>query len=268
MSPSRGVVLVGFGAIGQAVARILTERGHGDLIKAVGLRETSRPRAGLFADVPVITDPSALRGIDADLVIEVAGRDSVAPWGRAALSLGKDFAVSSTSAFADPALFNELKLLAQQHGAQLIIPPGALGGIDALSAASRMGLTVVEHRIIKPSLAWAGTEAESLCDLQSLTAPIVFFQGTAAEAAARFPQNANVAMVVALAGLGPEQSQVSLIADPTAGGNIHEIAAEGDFGRMTLRFENKALPDNPKSSAMTALGIVRLIENHDAGFSI
>ena len=268
MSPSRGVVLVGFGAIGQVVARILAERGHGGLIKAVALRETSRPKAGFLTGVQVITDPKTLCGIDADLVIEVAGRDSVAAWGRAALALGKDFAVSSTSAFADPVLFNELKLLAQQRDAQLIIPPGALGGIDALSAASRMGLTAVEHRITKPSLAWADTEAESLCDLRNLSSPTVFFQGAAAEAAARFPQNANVAMIVALAGLGPEKSQVSLIADPIAGGNIHEIAAEGDFGRMNLRFENKALPENPKSSAMTALGIVRLIENHDSSFAI
>ena len=257
----RGVVLVGFGAIGSAVARILDQRGHGGLIKAIALRDATRARTGLPQGVPVITDPGALAEIDAGMVVEVAGRDSVAPWGRAALSRGLTFAVSSTSALSDSALLAELVALAQAHATQLIIPPGALGGIDALAAASRMGLAEVHHTIIKPCAAWAGTEAERLCDLPNLTAATVFFHGPAADAATRFPQNANVALVVALAGLGPDKSQVSLVADPDARGNIHEISASGDFGQMSLRFENKALAENPKSSAMTALSVVRLIEN-------
>lgn len=261
MRNQRGVVLVGFGAIGSAVARILTERGNADLIKAVALRDPGRLRPGLPEGATVIYDPIALAEIEAGMVVEVAGRDSVAPWGRAALSLGLCFAVSSTSAFSDISLLNELRAQATARSTQLIIPPGALGGIDALAAASRMGLAAVAHTITKPCAAWKGTEAERLCDLANLTTATTFFQGSAAEAAIRFPQNANVALVVALAGVGPESSQVALIADPGAPGNIHEITASGEFGQMTLRFQNKALAENPKSSAMTALGLVRLIEN-------
>ena len=169
--------------------------------------------------------------------------------------------MSSTSAFSDSALFEDLQRLAAAHATRLIIPPGALGGIDALAAASRMGLSEVTHRIIKPCTAWVGTEAERLCDLADLTTATTFYQGSAAQAASRFPQNANVALVVAFAGVGPERSRVSLIADPAAMGNIHEITAAGEFGQFTLRFENKALAENPKSSAMTALSLVRLIEN-------
>jgi aspartate dehydrogenase len=96
----------------------------------------------------------------------------------------------------------------------------------------------------------------------------VFFEGTAREAAARFPQNANVALITALAGLGPEATRIALVADPEARANRHEIEAEGAFGRMALAFENAPLPENPKSSAMTALSLVRLIENRAAAVVI
>ncbi len=268
LSKCEGVVLVGFGAIGGAVARLLAERGSAARIVAIGLRETSRPRSSLPAGVPVLTDPSQLSGIDAGLVVEVAGRNSVAQWGRAALGFGMDFAVSSTSAFTDANLLDELMQTAKSNGAQLIIPPGALGGIDALAAAARMGLDQVEHRIVKPPRAWVGTEAETLCDLAKLRAPQMFFQGSAREAAARFPQNANVALVVALAGLGPDRTRVTLVADPVSAGNRHEIIATGAFGHMALQFDNASLPDNPKSSAMTALSLVRLIENTSASLVI
>ncbi len=265
--PAR-VVLIGCGAIGGAVLRLLDERGQGDRIAAIGLREGSARRPDLPFGVPVLTDPADLAGIQAGLVVEAAGRASVAPWGDAALSAGKDFAVTSTSAFADHALLDKMTQTATAHGARLIIPPGALGGIDALAAASRMGLTEVEHRILKPPHAWIGTEAETLCDLTNLTAPCAFFQGSARQAAAAFPQNANAALIVALAGLGPDQSRVTLVADPSIGGNRHEIKAAGAFGVMTLQLDNAPLPDNPKSSAMTAVGLVRLIENLNASVVI
>ena len=67
---------------------------------------------------------------------------------------------------------------AARTGGQLIVHPGALGGIDALAAARHMGLAEVEHRIVKPARAWAGTEAERLCPLDALTAPAAFFSGT------------------------------------------------------------------------------------------
>lgn len=262
-----GVVLVGFGAIGRAVWRILTERGTAGRIIAIALRDAGH-RDGLPDGVPVLAGPMVLAGVNAGLVVEVAGRDAVAPWGRAALAAGMDFAVSSAAALADDGLLAELTGLAVQNRRRLILPPGALGGMDALSAASRMGLDRVDHRITKPPIAWKGTAAESLCHLSGLTAAQAFFTGSAREAAMRFPQNANVAMISALAGLGPDQTQVTLVADPDATGNLHEIVALGAFGRMRLQFENAPLPDNPKSSAMTALALVRLIENNGAGLMI
>lgn len=264
------VVLVGWGAIGTAVARLLAEAGADARIVAVAVRDVAkaRMRGGIPDGAQLVSDPSQLVPIDADLIVEAAGRDSVGPWGRAALAAGVDFVVSSTSALADADLLAELRSLARNSGAQLIVHPGALGGIDALAASRHMGLAVVEHRIVKPARAWAGTEAETLCKLDALDGPTVFFGGSACEAATRFPQNANVALTTALAGVGPERTRVTLIADPAATLNRHEITAKGDFGRLDVMISNSPLPENPKTSAMTALNLVRLIENRTSALVI
>lgn len=250
------LVLVGWGAIGSEVARLLAARGAPVDLVAVGVRDTGRS-----LPYPMITDPAELAACSPDLVVEVAGRAAVLPWGEAALRAGADYAPVSTSAFAEHGVLDGLLALARSAGRQILIPSGALGGIDALSAAARMPLSSVTHEVTKPALAWRGTEAEALCDLARLTAPHCFFEGPAREAARRFPQNANVALITALAGLGPDATALRLIADPAAAANRHRVVAIGDFGRMDITLDNLPLAHNPKSSAMTALSLVRLIEN-------
>lgn len=250
------LVLIGWGAIGTEVARLLAARAAPVDLVAVAVRDVGRqlPHA-------VITSPAELASLRPDLVVEVAGRAAVMPWGEAALAAGADFAPASTSAFADAGTLDQLRAIARAHRRQILIPPGALGGIDALSAAARLPLAQVTHEVTKPALAWRGTKAETLCDLGGLTAPHCFFEGSARQAAQQFPQNANVAMITALAGLGPDATTLRLIADPAATANRHRVLATGDFGRMEITLDNLALAHNPKSSALTALSLVRLIEN-------
>ncbi len=255
------VVLVGWGAIGPRVAALL-EQGPGKVrICAVGVSDARRPRGGLPHGAFLIADPADLASIDADLLVEVASRRAVAPWAEAALRLGWDVAISSTSALTDTALLEDLTRTARQHSAQILVPPGALGGIDALSAAARLSLSEVRHDIVKPVAAWAGTRAEEMCDLGALTEPLTFYEGTARDAADAFPQNANVAVITALAGIGLDRTTVSMTADPAATRNTHTVRATGDFGTLTCTLENRALAANPQSSDLSALSIVRLIEN-------
>ncbi len=260
------VALVGWGAIAKTAAGLLAN----SPIDIVAVATTGRGPTP--TDLPLgarfIVDPAELAATGPDVVAEAASRESVGPWCRAGLDAGADVIVSSVSAFADAAVLDELRAHAARVGAQIHIQPGALAGVEALSAARRMGIDSVEHRIIKPPTAWAGTPADAYCSLDTLTTATAFFRSSAAEAARAFPNNANVAMTSALAGIGPDATQIVLVADPAATTNRHELTAAGAFGRLEVSISNHPLPGNPKSSAMAALSLVRSIENRAVAFVI
>ncbi len=100
--------------------------------------------------------------------------------------------------------------------------------------------------------------------LDSLSQPTEFFCGNAREAALQFPQNANVAAAIALAGIGFEKTEVSLNADPSVSMNQHSVIGEGAFGCAEMRIAAKALPGNPKTSWLGALSLARAVLNAGA----
>jgi aspartate dehydrogenase len=130
------------------------------------------------------------------------------------------------------------------------------------------GLSLVRYRSRKPPLAWRGSPAEKLVDLAALAKPAVLYRGNAREAALLYPQNANVAAAIALAGLGFERTEVELVADPAAAGNVHEIEVEGAAGRFAIELEGKPSRTNPKTSALAALSVARAIRNEQAAIVI
>ncbi|MCA0274425.1 MAG: aspartate dehydrogenase [Proteobacteria bacterium] len=256
---------VGWGAIASRVGELLADRQPDAVeIVAVAVRDAQRERAGLPQGARLIAGPDELAGLDLDMVIEAAGRPAVSAWGEAALRHAGSFVVSSTSAFTDEALLGLLLAVADEAGSRILVPSGALGDLGALAAASVLPLDDVRHSIVKPPRAWLGTKAAELVDLDKLTERTEFFAGSAREAAASFPQNANVAVITALSGIGLDRTRVALVADPHVSRNVHEVSASGAFGKLDLRLENEPLKTNPKSSEMTALSLVRLIENGTA----
>ena len=256
------IALIGWGAINRRVAELLLDQPDAGVeIVAVGVAGEDRIPADLPSGAQRVWDPDKLEDCLPDIVIEAAGRDAVKMWGEAALKCADTFIACSTSAFCDEALLDHLRAVAVQHGSQVVVPPGALGGIDVLSAAAILPLDNVVHRIVKPAKAWQGTRAEQLVDLASLRKAETFFSGSARDAASAFPQNANVTVITAIAGLGLDHTRVELVADPNATGNCHQLHATGQFGRLELTIENRPLACNPKSSETTALNLVRLVLN-------
>ncbi|MDB5849387.1 MAG: hypothetical protein JWP29_3139 [Rhodoferax sp.] len=259
------IALIGYGAIGQSVHQLLQLHGAGQAeVVAVLVRDT----AGLV-DTPQVapllctTLAEVLRS-QPTLVVECAGHQAVDAHGVAVLLAGIELLVASVGSLADAAREQALRQAAQQSHRQLILPAGAIGGIDWLAAARSTGLARVVYRSRKPPAAWAGSAAEALCDLQALTSAFTFFRGTAREAALQFPRNANVAATVALAGLGFEATEVEMVADPAAPGNQHEVEAEAGGGTMRLGIVGHPDPRNPRTSVMTAHSVVRAILNRSA----
>lgn len=257
--------LVGWGAIATTISAMLTARRSAVRVAALAVRDPASLRTPPPPGARILTDPEDVASSGCTLVVEAAGRDAAAQWGAAALGAGLDFVMGSPSALADPATAEALQARRIAGGGRLILPAGSLGGIGALASAARMPLASVTHEIAKPPLAWVGTLAERVVDLFTLTEPRVFFDGSARDAARLYPSNANSVVVTALAGIGLDRTTVRLVADPGLGVNEHRLAAQGDFGHWTMTLANAPLAHNPKSSAMTALALVRLIENRGAG---
>lgn len=255
------IAFVGWGAIARRAADLLAARSPNIVLSAIATRTLPEGAPRLPNGISWLPGPDALEQLDIDLLVEAAGREAVEPWGHVALKRGMSYAVCSTSAFCYDAVLQRLMASAETGGGRILVPPGALAGIDALAAASILPLDSVDHRIVKPPLAWKGTAAEGLVRLEELQEACTFFEGTAREAARRFPANANVAAITALAGLGLDRTRVALVADPAVRRNRHQLRVQGDFGVMEMTIENRPLEGNPRSSELTALAVVRLIEN-------
>jgi aspartate dehydrogenase len=256
------VALIGYGAIGQYVAETLSFDADISVSHLIMRDErVEEVQADVGKDIHVCASVEDMRAPEPDIVVEVAGHAGLSAHGKDALESGLDLLVVSVGALADQALFGSLLGAARGGGAKLFVLPGAIGGIDALAAAKQGGLERVVYTGRKPPAAWKDSPAEETLDLDALTEEAVHFEGTADDAARRYPKNANVAATIAIAGLGFDKTQVRLIADPGVTGNIHEIEAEGAFGRMRVEMNGKPLPDNPKTSSLTAFSVLRAIRN-------
>ncbi len=257
------IALIGYGAIAHMVVDELGKDASGVQIDSVLVRENKADaaRAELPTTINVVTEVSDLLANKPDLVVECAGQSAVQEYADAVLGRGFDLMVIATGAFADTHLLERLTECAKQAGARLLLPAGAIAGIDGLTALRVGGLDVVRYTSTKPPEAWRGTPAEKNFDLAALTEPTVIFTGSPIDAARDYPKNANLAMTVALAGIGVDKTEIQLVADPNTTNNTGRIHAEGRFGRLEVEMEGQPAPDNPKTSASTALSIVHAIRN-------
>ena len=253
------IAIIGCGAIGEAVAGFLADEKDIRIAAAIVHEgREARARELYGEDVATVYRVEDLP-IAIDLVVDCAGHAALRQHGERALARGMDLVTVSSGALADASLCDRLVTAAQEGGARLRVVAGAIGALDALAAGGVGRLTQVTYRGRKPPGGWRGSAAEAKLDLDALPEAAVHFRGNAREAALEYPQNANVAASIALAGVGFEDTTVELIADPDADRNVHEIVAEGEFGRLEFRIEGRSLPGNPRSSALTAMSVVHEI---------
>ncbi|HSV51527.1 MAG TPA: aspartate dehydrogenase [Burkholderiaceae bacterium] len=259
------LAVVGFGAIGQALAQQLQSDDRVALVQVIvppeAIAATQAACAKLAPQARVLSKLDLGAGQRPGLVAECAGHAAIDAHVLPALQAGVPCVMASVGALHDEALLTRLEQAAREGGTRLQLIAGAIGAIDALAAASLGGLDEVTYIGRKPPLSWSGTPAEKVCDLASLKAPQVIFRGSARQAAEDFPKNANVAATVSLAGLGLDRTQVELVADPGVARNVHTVIARGAFGRLELQLENLPLAANPKTSALTVYSLARAVRN-------
>jgi aspartate dehydrogenase len=261
--PGRTVAIVGLGAIGRAVARKLDEGIPGVRLTAVAARDEAKARTFLTSlthPVPVV--PLEQLAGHADIVIECAPAALLVQIATPVLSAGKKLVVLSVGALlAAP----ELEAIARRHGGQILVPTGALIGLDAVSAAAEGIIHSVRMVTRKPVAGLVGAPflRENNIDIAGIEAPLKLFSGTAREAAKGFPANLNVAVALSLAGIGPDRTRLEIWADPTVTRNTHHIEVDADSARFSMTIENVP-SENPRTGRITALSVIALLRKLSA----
>lgn len=254
MSTTR-VAIAGLGAIGRVLARQLAAGIPGLALACAAARDHAKALAWLDAEriaCPLV-EPETFPD-HADLAIECAPASALERICRPMLEAGKQVMVLSAGALLPRP---ELIELAKARGGQIIVPTGALLGLDAVSAAAEGRIHSVRMTTRKPPAGLAGAPYLELngISVEGLNGPKRVFAGTAREAAAGFPANVNVAAALSLAGIGPDRTMMEIWADPTVERNCHTIEVDSDSARFTLSIEN--IPsENPKTGRITALSVL------------
>jgi aspartate dehydrogenase len=191
----------------------------------------------------------------ADIVVEAAPAAVFEQIAAAAIEAGRIFVPASVGA-----LLPRMHLVerAQATGARIVVPTGALLGLDAVRAAAEGPVESVTLESRKPPRGLAGAPylVEHHIDVRDITAPKLVFRGNALDAAAGFPANVNVAAALALAGVGPMRTMVEIWADPGIDRNTHTIRVEAQAARFTMRIENVPSEENPRTGQITALSML------------
>jgi aspartate dehydrogenase len=265
------VSLFGCGTIGREIARAFADGTVGADLARVYDRNPEKRRAVVdefqSADAPEPVDEVSALFEDADLVVEAAGQSAVDDVAVPGLDAGLDVMVLSVGALADAELRERVVTTAEEEGQVVHVPSGAIAGLDAVKAAALTGdLNAVSLTTTKNPAGLEGAPylEENDVDVGEFDTATTVFEGAATEAALAFPSNINVAMALSLAGIGPDDTTVRIVADPEEENNVHHIEATGEMGTIETTVHNVPSPTNPKTSYLAAVSAIEKLRTMGA----
>jgi aspartate dehydrogenase len=260
MQKIRSVGVVGLGAIGRQVCRALDD-GLPGLRLAAGLAR-DHERAGRFL-ASLRSSPPLLPLVDlvaaSDIVVEASTQAHLEEIAPQALGAGRDLVVLSCGGLLGR---QDWVKLAQANGCRILVPSGAIAGLDGVKGARVGEVASVTMETRKPQRGLAGAPwiDQQKIDLDAVTTETLIFEGPATEACRAFPANVNVVAAVSLAGLGPDATRIRVYAVPGLAMNRHTITARGAFGRLRIEVENVP-SENPRTGKLSYLSTIAYLRD-------
>jgi aspartate dehydrogenase len=253
------VGIAGLGAIGGVVAAALAAGIPGLALAAIAVRDRAKAEAWL-ASRWITAEIVALSALAArcDIVVECLPPARFAEIAEPVVEAGKILVPLSVGMLlAHPALIER----ARARGARILVPTGALIGLDAVRAAAEGRIHSVRMVTRKPPQGLAGAPylVANGISLAGLTAPLKVFEGSARDGAKGFPANVNVAAALSLAGIGPDRTRLEIWADPGVERNMHAIEVDAESARFSMSIENIPSAENPRTGQITGLSVVALL---------
>jgi len=249
------VGIAGLGAVGLGVARRLEKGIPGLVLAAVAVRDRKKAQRnlpGAGEHIPILAVESLAESCD--VVVECLPPPMFRPVGLSAIDKGKIFMPLSVGQLLENW---DLVERAERTGARILVPTGALLGLDAVRAAAEGTIHSVTMITRKPPSGLEGAPylVERGISLKELKAPTKIFDGTAREGARGFPANVNVAAALSLAGIGPDKTRLEIWADPALERNTHRIEVDADTARFSMALEG--IPsENPRTGRIVPLSVI------------
>ena len=252
--PSLRVGLAGLGAVGLEVARRLIAGVPGLTLAAVAVRDSDKARRTLPQLSTIAIKPATSLADDCDVVVECLPPALFREVAIAAIDKGRLFIPLSVAQLLQN---GDLIERAKTTGARILVPTGALIGLDAVRAAAEGTIHSVKMVTRKPPAGLEGAPylLEGGFSVAGLKTPLKVFDGSARDGARGFPTNVNVAAALSLAGIGPDRTQLEIWADPTVTRNTHTITVDADSVRFTMTIENVP-SENPRTGKIVALSTI------------
>ncbi len=262
------VGIIGLGTIGSVVAKALDDGIDGMRLIAVASGRQEKAAASLA----LLSSPVELMSVEqvagcCDVVVDCAPKSVFRELATAALENQR---ILVTVSGAGILAFPEIEQMARKSGGQVILATGALLGLDAVRAASEGVIHSVRMITRKPPNALKGAPhiVENDITLDGLNGAIQVFKGTAREGAMAFPANVNVAAALGLAGIGADETQLEIWADPHLDRNTHSIEVDADSAKFTLSIENVQSLENPGTGKITALSVIACLRGITAPMKV
>jgi len=265
------VSLIGCGAIGSELA-VAIDSGKVGSATLVALFDTIEDAAqklrlrlrndnvAIFSNFSELTSSSEFKV--SDIVIEAASQAAAKNFSKRIVEYKKDLLLMSVGALADELFLSQLLSVVSQNGNHIYIPSGAIAGIDAIKSVKAMLDSVTLTTTKNPrALAGAPFFNSDPTRLNSMKKKTLIYQGTAADALNKFPANINVAAVLSLAGIGIQETNVKIVADPHITVNQHQIEAAGTFGEIAITVRSIPTPNNPKTSLLAILSAIECLRS-------
>ena len=254
--PPIRIAIGSLGAVGLVVARALDQGIAGLELAAVSARDTTkaeRNMADFRRPVPVL--PLNRLADEADVVVECAPPGLFLEIARPTIEKGRLFMPLSVTTLLE---HMDLVERARETGARILVPTGALLGLDAVRAVAEGTVHSVIMKTRKPpkSLRTAKFVVEQGINLDNLKEPLKLYEGTVRAAAAMFPANVNIAVALGLAGIGVDRTRYEVWADPGVERNSHVVRVDSDSTRFEMTIENVPTEENPGTGKNTALSVI------------
>jgi aspartate dehydrogenase len=243
----------GLGSVGMPIVKALTEGIEGLSLTAVSARGKSKAaerlnEIGSTARVVELEELAA----HCDVVVECLPPNMFDRIARPAIEYGRVLMISSVGQLL---AFPDLRDIAERKKSRIVIPSGAIAGLDGLLACSESVIHSVRLTSRKPPAAFQKSPG-NLGEWDSLRSPVRIFAGDASEANAQFPANTNVAAALAFAGIGHSRTTVEIWVDPTKDHNSHLVEILSDMGRITVLIEAAPSLENAASSRLAASSLI------------